>query len=42
MDVVAAVRRYKGENKISLGAEIGPIRMIYDEPEKIEGSLFDK
>lgn len=41
VEIVAAIRRYKSENKIALGAEIGPIRMITDEPEKIEDSLFD-
>jgi valyl-tRNA synthetase len=40
-DVVAAVRRYKAENKISLGASIGPIRLISDDARDLESSLDD-
>jgi hypothetical protein len=40
-DIVAAVRRYKGENKIALGAQIGPIRLITKEPGRLETSLED-
>ncbi len=41
VDIIAAVRRYKGEKKISLGAEIGPIRLITDQPADICDSLSD-
>jgi valyl-tRNA synthetase len=40
-DIVAAVRRYKSDNKIALGAPIGPIRLITKEPGKLEPSLED-
>jgi valyl-tRNA synthetase len=40
-DIVAAVRRYKSDSKIALGAKIGPIRLITKEPAKLERSLED-
>ncbi len=40
-DIVAAVRRYKGENKIALGAAIGPVRLITKDHSKLENSLED-
>ncbi len=41
VDVVAAIRRYKSENKIALGAPIGPIRLITDTPDELSPSLED-
>ncbi len=41
VDVVAAIRRYKSENKIPLGKTIGPIRLITDTPDELSPSLMD-
>jgi valyl-tRNA synthetase len=40
-EIVRSVRRYKAEKRISLGAPMGPIRLITDDFELIEGSLDD-
>jgi valyl-tRNA synthetase len=39
--IVRAVRRYKSDMGISLGAEMGPIRLITDERDKLLDSLED-
>lgn len=41
VDIVAAIRRYKGENKISPGAKMGPLRLITSDPSILENSLDD-
>ncbi|MFO8051910.1 MAG: valine--tRNA ligase [Thermoplasmatota archaeon] len=40
-ELIRTIRRWKSENKIALGAEIGPIRLITKVPEMMEGSLED-
>ncbi|MEA3559006.1 MAG: valine--tRNA ligase, partial [Candidatus Thermoplasmatota archaeon] len=40
-EIIRSIRRWKSENKISLGAEIGPLRLITKDPEMLEGSLED-
>jgi valyl-tRNA synthetase len=40
-EIVRAVRRYKAEKRISLGALMGPIRIIAPQPGMLEGSLPD-
>jgi valyl-tRNA synthetase len=40
-DIVASVRRYKSDNKIALGAPIGPIRLITKDHSRLERSLED-
>jgi len=41
VEIVRAVRQLKSNNKIPLGSEMGPIRLITRTPEDIEGSLLD-
>lgn len=40
-DIVRTVRRWKSDNKIALGAEIGPLRLITKSPDILEVSLED-
>ncbi len=41
MEIVRSIRHYKSESKISLGARIGPVRLITSSREMIEGSEED-
>ena len=41
MEIVRSIRHYKSESKISLGARIGPVRLITSSREMIEGSVED-
>ncbi|MBN1389747.1 MAG: valine--tRNA ligase [Candidatus Thermoplasmatota archaeon] len=41
VDIVAAVRRFKSDNKIALGAPIGPVRLITKEHQRLAPSLED-
>ncbi len=41
VDIVRSIRHYKSESKISLGARIGPVRLITSSRDMIEGSVED-
>jgi valyl-tRNA synthetase len=40
-EIVRAIRRYKSDNKIALGAPIGPVRLITKDHNALERSLED-
>ncbi|MFW3146497.1 MAG: valine--tRNA ligase [Thermoplasmatota archaeon] len=40
-DIVRTIRRWKSDEKIALGAEIGPVRLITNRPYDLENSLDD-
>jgi len=40
-EIVKSIRRYKSDNKIALGASMGPVRLITKDHGLLEGSLED-
>lgn len=40
-EIIRSVRRWKAENKISLGASMGPLRLISEKAEELRESLDD-
>ncbi|MDG6225800.1 MAG: valine--tRNA ligase [Candidatus Thermoplasmatota archaeon] len=40
-EMVSAIRRYKSEKRMALGASMGPIRIITEDERSLEGSLED-
>ncbi|MGA1821050.1 MAG: valine--tRNA ligase, partial [Thermoplasmatota archaeon] len=40
-EIIRAVRRWKADNKISLGSEMGPLRLISEKGDDVLGSLED-